>query len=784
MVRTRVRVLIAFLSIPFLVLIGRLAGLQVFQDIRSLRSRAEGDHRRITSLPPTRGSILDRSGRVLALDIASFDLEFTLFGLNPRERYLPVIEKALNLCDDTCPQECPGHVLRRRIGEIIDAGGSDVLLNEAPASEEGPILVAAIPQQILNVLGRELGKYPLYSSLKTMDKTLGIYSIQSAEKGLWDLRMRIRETLVLEATLLRISRMTGNAYADLKERVDKAESGVAFTSNISEKYALRRKVRLLTRNVATTVVTEVEYHPDWYPGLTIASHHQRSYPYGEIAAAVTGSLRPPSPAELEDGFAFMESLGARRPSGVRDSSCWIGDHGLEEFYDDRLRGAFGHLVEEIDRRQVARETIDRILPDRGDDIQCTMDLDLQKLLYETLEGLCQPKGMARSGAAVVMDLTGHRAPGGTGPPGAILASVGWPESNPDLLRSEAYREELNQREKDFKQGILFNYSRPVRYCQPPGSVFKLVVAAAALENGVEWPKNDRRAAPVNAPLHPETTFCCFSSLKVPGFRTLDCLGYHEDVNLLQAIEKSCNVYFYHLGGDRLQPRTLHHWAMLMGFGRSTGIDLDDPQRPAHRALGVLKDQVGRQEEMCVYAIGTHGYVEASVLQVTRAIAGIALGGAQLPTPYLVTPQPPENLGMKPGTARLLQEGMRRVVHETGGTAHDPRYDLTRFKVAIKTGTAELIKGDRKALDPALQPLNSAWIAGYVPYDRPEIAFAILLERVNYHGSEAAPVLVRILEHFAASEPEKYLMKPEAAPAGPPAAPPDNPASGERGEQGQ
>src|SRR5262249_25306984 len=121
-----------------------------------------------------------------------------------------------------------------------------------------------------------------------------------------------------------------------------------------------------------------------------------------------------------------------------------------------------------------------------------------------------------------------------------------------------------------------------------------------------------------------------------------------------------------------------------------------------------------------------------------------------------TPRPPDRLALKAETVRALKEGMRRAVHEPGGTANKEEFGLRDYRVALKTGTAEL----RKPTGPDA-PANCAWIAGSAPPDQPRVAFVICLERVAYHGAEGAPVLQKVLEFLESEEPGVYKLPQRA-----------------------
>ncbi len=778
MVRNRLRLLVVLIAFPFAGVLGRLASLQLggSEEREAMLDRAQGRSRRIVLLPPRRGSILDHSGKVLARDETTFDLEFTIHDLHPRERYLSVLERSLDLCDDRCVSGtspsggqasggCRGQVVDDHLHRVVESLGWRGGEGEgAFGSIADPVLIDHIPPPL-----RQRLHLRLKNGLAAMEAMVGVYFLPSGEGTDYEIRVRLKEALSMELTLQRISALTGEPYQNLRKQVALAEAEVLACQNETERGIARRQRRLLVAGLGEKALNSIIYEPGLYAGIQVVEGRKRVYPRGPSVAALTGYLRRPGQKELADGlildryaldidFILGESFGLLRRVGSREGDDGVGARGLERYYDSRLRGAYGVQVEEIDAHKIYRRRLLHLPPEKGADVHTSIDIDLQEVILAALERVCA-SGDALAGSAAVMDLTGSAAPGGSGPPGALLAAAGYPTFDPNRMRSAAYLEEIESREKSFRQGILLD--RPARAHLPPGSLFKLIVAAAAMEGGVEWPPGS--SSPRLAPLDPATRYRCTHYLDPSNRKSLRCLsrsGHGQpdgEVDLALALQYSCNIYFYRLGRDRLQPSMLWGWASHFGFGRWCGVDIDDPAASLDAPAGILR-QIQSQAGMCQYAIG-HDHVTVSVLQAVRAVAGIALGGDRLPWPYFVAGRPPERLGLRPQTAQVLREGMIRVVHRAGGTANDDEFGLAKYRVAVKTGTPELKDGDPESIDPRDRPVNCAWMAGFAPYDRPEVAFAVLIERTPLHGGDAARVLEPILAFLAAREPEKYLMKP-------------------------
>src|SRR6266545_347830 len=218
MVRDRIRLLIVLIAIPFFIVLGRLATLQLFaesQGEEEMTRRLENRRRRITLLPPTRGSIVDRNGSVLARDDATFSLEFTLYDLHPRERYLPVLEKALGLCDDRClsgsrpgsaPDEgggCRGLVLEERLHLIL--GEEESWMEGRGEGDRGaePALVENIATAFRARLDQKLGmdRRTMARGVRALEQTTGIYFLPDPGSNVLELRVVPRVAMSMELTL-------------------------------------------------------------------------------------------------------------------------------------------------------------------------------------------------------------------------------------------------------------------------------------------------------------------------------------------------------------------------------------------------------------------------------------------------------------------------------------------------------------------------------------------------------------------------------------------------------
>jgi penicillin-binding protein 2 len=341
------------------------------------------------------------------------------------------------------------------------------------------------------------------------------------------------------------------------------------------------------------------------------------------------------------------------------------------------------------------------------------------------------------GAIVVMDVS----------TGTIVAAASAPKFDPNLFA---------QGDNERLVALLADRASPLvnRVCQmaiPPGSTFKTLTAVALLES---------------ATVSPTERFACQGYLHEPDRQRCDIyvrqgVG-HGEVTLADALAVSCNVYFFHFA-ELMGPRPLVQWAQRFGFGRPTGVDLPGEaagtlpspenipvERISIRSNGpngmnsVLRGRTWRTADTQSLSIG-QGALTATPLQVLCMMAAVANGG-RLVTPHVANRvrarthaagaddrEDRVRASTHPTTLQVIRDGLRRVVADTKGTAHDTVY-IESIAVAGKTGTAET-GGDRA---------SHAWFAGYVPAEEPKLAFVIVLEHAGDAATAAGPVAKRLV----------------------------------------
>lgn len=487
---------------------------------------------------------------------------------------------------------------------------------------------------------------------------------------------------------------------------------------------------VLGRDVDWSTVIAVESHQLDLPGVTLRIRPRRSYVGGGIASHLLGYIGEISRPELK----------ARTDAGY-EMGDEIGKFGLEKHWEPFLRGYSGGQQVEVDALGRRVRVLHEISDVPGNSVLLTLDRDVQEAAHQALRG--------KEGAIVVLDV--HT--------GAVVAMASAPVFDPNTFARGITAKEWRDLVND-PMAVLNN--RVVQGQYPPGSAFKIVLAIAALEEGV---------------IDPE------SAIFDPGFHAVGNRvfrdwkkGGHGAVNLHRGVVESCDVYFYQLG-LKLGIDRIAKYARLLGLGEPTGIELD------HEKGGLIPDSEWKQRrfgepwyngETPSVSIG-QGYVTVTPLQMANLMAAVANGGT-LYRPWFVQrvesldgalireyrPAKIRSVALNPDTLRRVHAALRDVVNGPAGTGGFARSKLV--PVAGKTGTAQVaeMKGAYvKSEQLAYEVRDHAWFVAYAPADRPQIAAAVLVEHGGHGGSAAAPLAKQVIEKYFSvrqDAPDQRLAK--------------------------
>jgi penicillin-binding protein 2 len=445
----------------------------------------------------------------------------------------------------------------------------------------------------------------------------------------------------------------------------------------------------------------IEAHRTDLPQLELLLVYRRRYPPNGFGAHLFGYVGEASKAEIE--------------AGGYELGDFVGKMGLERYYNSHLMGRNGQRRVIVDSRGKEVEKLDSIKPIPGRPLRLTIDADVQRAAEEAMEG--------RKGALVALDPR----------TGDILATTSRPNFDPNLFAVRIRPEEWRALTEDPDKPLL---NRAIQAQLSPGSVFKVLIATAALEEGV-IDENFTVRCPGWAN-HYGRVFRCW---RPEG---------HGVVSLHRAIVESCDVFFYEVG-KRLGIERIARYAKLLGLGSRTGIDLPGEQSglvPSPEWKRRVQKEPWYEGETISVAIG-QGPVLVTPLQLAYMIGGIASSGL-FAQPHLIYDPDHEpvihQVSLHPETVDAITAGLFGVVNEAG-TGQAAR--LPGLEVGGKTGTAQLVGLDtlRKTKgQPTRTLIDNAWFVGLAPARNPEIVVAVLLEH-GQHGATAAPLARDVIKAY-------------------------------------
>jgi penicillin-binding protein 2 len=468
----------------------------------------------------------------------------------------------------------------------------------------------------------------------------------------------------------------------------------------------------LKQDITPDEVEFIEAHRDEFPELETVNEQRRLYPRDGFAAHLIGYVGEVSEDMLNDPkYAYYE------PGDV------VGRSGLEQSYDQLLRGVDGSsdVIVDSHGREVGRLGTEPATP--GKSLKLTIDLDIQKAAELALGN--------RNGAMIAMDP--HT--------GEILALVSRPTFDPNEFSVRIHRDEWNKLITDPNHPLL---DKAIQAQLAPGSTFKIIMAAAGLQDGVA--QDMKVHCPGGATFYGHY-YKCWQK------------GGHGEVDISKAIYQSCDVFFYTLA-QKMGIDKIAYFAEHFGLGSKTGVDLPGEvagTMPSTEWKMKNFHQKWYAGEVISVGIG-QGAVTATPVQMARAIAGITSGGV-LRRPHLVFPDEVDanyrqamldsypgsgdsELKMDPDNWQIITDAMAKVM-EPGGT--DPSAHLEGIDFAGKTGSAQTMSN---ALAGRLGHVvkDNAWFVGVSPRRNPDIVVCTLMES-GEHGRFAGRLAAQVIAAF-------------------------------------
>jgi penicillin-binding protein 2 len=476
------------------------------------------------------------------------------------------------------------------------------------------------------------------------------------------------------------------------------------------------------------------------PEVMVQQVPTRQYPTDALAAHLFGYV----------GQANTSQVGEGIPQGAV-----VGQSGVERVYNEFLMGEDG--AEHVTVNSLGREikTLARVDPTEGRRVQLTIDYDLQKAAEDGF------RHAGFNGAALIMDPRD----------GEVLTYVSLPAYDPNDFAGGIDRATWASLNADPLRPLE---NRVIRGRYSPGSTFKVVVAAAAMEEGL---------------VTPDFRVTCTGGANFFG-RYFRChkQGGHGSIDMRHAIEKSCNVYFYTLG-NMLGVDKIYKWAERLGMTGKTGIDLPNEQESLVPNTEWKMKRTGERwypGETISVSIG-QGQNSVTPASLAVMIATVANGGTRL-TPRVIRavddgsgwkPMPShavaDRVAFKPETLAALRDGLWLAVNGQGTAG---RARIAGRDVAGKTGTAQVIsnQGREAARGRTTRDLRDhGWFVFFAPRDNPEIAGVIFGEH-NEHGYLGAPIAKHVIETYFAKKDGLPLPEigQQPAPSPAPVEDPDSP----------
>ena len=508
---------------------------------------------------------------------------------------------------------------------------------------------------------------------------------------------------------------------------------------------------LITKNLSQKDVSKLAIRSIEFPEVSFSMTKKRVYPQGIIAGHITGYVGPYS----------------KKGSEIKPNTSWfeVGKTGLEEFFENDLRGKFGRKRDEVTSKghiiasQIYENTIS------GKDIQTSLDMGLQafaierfergnntvvylkndkikkqieqtqNINYENKDFVYKDKKNRivnpQSGSLVVMDIEN----------GEILCSVSSPGYDPNIF-SEGLEIDVWNSLKNNSRAPFLNRSMSGIY--PPGSTIKMAVALAALENGI---------------IDYNTKFNC-NGLKELGSSTFHCWAKdgHGQLNLMEAIEQSCDVYFYELG-LKVGIDKIALMMKKLGLGQYYDIEINDKSKGVVPNIEWKLKRDGLQWSMgeTLNASIGQGYLLTTPLQLTTMVSRIANGKFSV-TPTLIMKKSQnrfEPLKINHKHIDFIKKSMEKVVTGIKGTAKNYKIGSRKIEMAGKTGTVQVVriseaereKGLIKNEDRPWKKRDHALFVGYAPVSKPKYAITVVVEHGGSGSSVAAPIARDIFKYI-------------------------------------
>ncbi len=619
-------------------------------------------------------------------------------------------------------------------GAILDKTGTTLVSSKMEFSLEmykSKVDTEILNQSILNMIA-VLEKYDV-SYVDSFPINIDPFEFTISEQDLisWKKSYNLPEDITAEEAFYKFK----DKYKIQNTNTQEIRKIMAIRYEVAKKGYSSTKAVTIAENIPREAVAEFSESSDKFAGINIVVQPVRQYTSGNLASHILGYAGKISSEEYE------------KRKNTYSSNDIIGKTGIEYVFEEYLKGKNG--TKQIDMAVDGTTTAEYISDEAvaGSDVVLTIDANLQNIAEKALASNIQKIATggfgkaynANAGACVVMNVN----------TGEVLAMASYPDYNPEDfvggISNEAWNNYMNNSAKPLVDKAIQNsYS--------PGSTFKMITAIAGLESGV---------INLNSKIN-DTGIYKKYGISMNCWYYTDYHRGHGYLNVSEAIEKSCNYFFYETG-DRMGIDKLAEFAKYFGLGTKTGIELQG------ETAGVLASRETKQQmhtddpnwnpgNTLNAAIG-QGDNEFSPLQMARYISMLANGGHRIDVSIVKTIRNADGsevsrdeinqfiskkLGIEEDSTQEIEinqnylnavlQGMKSVTSDSGGTAY-VRFKDFNISVGGKTGSAEA-------------PNNKvhAWFVGFAPFENPEIAIVVMVENGG-HGNYTAEVVRDIMAEY-------------------------------------
>jgi penicillin-binding protein 2 len=520
--------------------------------------------------------------------------------------------------------------------------------------------------------------------------------------------------------------LTPEDTQDLDASLDKLAEKISLDRKKLKKNMARAKSFkevLIKGDISREEVAFVEENNMSLPGIHIKAEPLRNYVFNDLASHTLGYLGEISKARLE-----------REKNPNYKQGDFVGKNGLENIYESLLRGQKGYKEVEVDVSGRELKTLRKLPPESGNNIVLTLDVRIQEELERLMVGTAE---QSKNGSAVVMKVQ----------TGEIIAITSKPSFDPNKFAAGISPFNWNELVTDEWHPLQ---NRTIHGQYPPGSTYKIITALAGLGEGV---------------IKPDTSIYCPGHFKLGRgrYRCWKKSG-HGAVDLHDALVQSCDVYFYTIG-HRLGIDTIAKYAKRFGLGSPTRLGLSREKKgliPTTQWKLLNKKEPWLLGETISASIG-QGYNLVTPIQQAIMMAAVANGGVLL-KPFLVKriegtekqerkeyyPEIIGQIGVDPDHLEQVRRALRDVVNGKRGTGKKSR--LKNIIVSGKTGTAQVVRMKSNEELEKGEPIpikyrDHAWFVAFAPYEKPEIAVAIIVEHGGHGGATAGPIAGKIFKKY-------------------------------------